>query len=217
MDLSVHYDWSMSSYRYAGVPLTGAVFADLTLAQFEAGTTISRSELADRICTLHASQGGAEPVSPPAFVAKKALSDLTKRGRVESIARGYWRILPDLSAEGPDVPVEYGAGPETVYVYYFPAYRDQAAYLGRESWPMKIGMTKGDLPARIREQVSTAMPEEPIVGLVYRTTAAAVGERMLHSTLETRGRRISGSPGREWFMTSLTEVKEILDFALNGA
>jgi hypothetical protein len=207
----------MSSYRYKGVPLTGAVFSELTLEAVPPNEAISRSELVEKIQALHVERGGLESVGAVVSVAKKALADLVRKGRAESLARGYWRVLPDISADGPDVPVEYGEGKEVVYVYYLPAYRDQAAYLGRDTWPMKIGMTKGDLPSRIRDQVSTAVPEEPVIGLIYRTDSASVGERMLHSTLDTRGRRMAGAPGREWFLTNLAEVKEILDFVLNGS
>lgn len=188
------------------------VFADLVPQVTDPGETISRSALAQRVVGHHEVNGGLAANGVATFTAKKALSMLQANGSVEqTAAKGYWRILERLEPTEAG-PLEFGIGAEAVYVYYFPAYRDQALYLGRDEWPMKIGMTKGQVAFRIREQCSTAMPEEPVVGLIYRTDVAATGERLLHSMLDTRGRRLAG-PGREWFSTSLTEVKNILDYA----
>lgn len=98
-------------------------------------------------------------------------------------------------------------------MYYFPAYRDQAAYLGHEDWPLKIGRTAGEVGYRIKDQGTTAMPEDPIIGMIYRTDDATSAERLLHAMLTQRGKHVSGAPGKEWFMTSVREVREILDFA----
>jgi len=202
----------MSSYRYQGVPLTPTVFASLTRELFPEGTTIARIELIRSVLDEHEKRGGLPSRGVMVSAAKKALAMLADAGEAEPIARGYWRITPAVSPVAITEPVVFGSGPEAVYVYYFPAYRDQAAYLQRDSWPMKIGMTKGEVSLRIKDQCGTAMPELPIVGMIFRTENAANAERLLHSTLHTRGRHLSG-PGKEWFLTSVAEVRDILDFA----
>lgn len=202
----------MSPYEYEGAPLTPAVFAALTLELIEPNDVTSRGDLIRLVTARHEELGGLPARGSLASTAKKALADLAARGRAVAPVHGHWRILPSLAAEGPDETVEFGAGPESVYVYYFPAYRDQAAHLGRDAWPMKIGMTTGEVPHRVRDQCGTAMPELPVVGLIFRTDNARLAEKMLHTSLESRGRRMADAPGKEWFMTGLAEVREILDF-----
>lgn len=142
---------------------------------------------------------------------------LASDGCVQRLSLGHWRFTEPMSPDKVNEPVQLGEGAGAVYVYYFPAYRDQAAYLGRGVWPMQIGMTAaGEVSLRVRDQVGTAMPERPIVGLIYRTGSAANVERLLHATLEERGRRIGDAPGREWFLTSLSEIREIMEFATHG-
>ena len=215
--LLVRYDRTMSPYRYEGVPLTAAVFADLVRQTVEPGDVVTRSDIASRIADEHQRRGGTASRGPVDTVAKKALFDLRETGEAEIVTRGYWRISRPLgpSANSSET-VELGKGRESVYAYYFPAYRDQAAYLGREEWPMKIGMTKSDASIRLRDQCGTAMPEEPVVGLLYKTDDARSAEKMLHSMLSQRGKHLKGAPGKEWFVVSLREIKDILDFATGG-
>lgn len=202
----------MSPYRYQGVPLTPAVIAELILELHDVNSANSRQDMIATVSEEHERRGGMAARGNIAGATKKALAMLLEEGRVESVAYGYWRITPPLDPDEVKEPVELGDGAESVYVYYFPAYRDQAAHLRRDAWPMKIGMTKGQPEFRIKEQSGTSMPEQPIVGMIYRTKNASNSEKMLHSTLKERNRYISGAPGKEWFMTSLAEVRSILDF-----
>lgn len=213
MDRTVRYDRTMPDYEYAGVPLSPTVFAAVALRVAPRDKPLSRPDLIDLVVAEHEAKGGIAARGSLISAAKKALSTLVADGRVKNPAYGYWRFIDPLTPGEVDEPVELGEGKESVYVYYFPAYRDQAAYLERDAWPMKIGMTTGELKPRVRDQVGTAMPERPIVGLIYRTSAASNAEKLLHSTLEARGRRLADAPGKEWFMTGLNEVREILEFA----
>lgn len=208
----------MSTYPYAGIPLTPAVFLELAPTLFELGVPVERIEIVRKVVDHHVAGGGLPPRSSATMVAKKALSTLQQDGRAEQTAvRGYWRFTSgSLAAEGDRNPVIAGEGPECVYAYYFPAYRDQAAYLGNTDWPIKIGWTAGEHEVRIRDQVGTGMPETPVVGLIYRTKDARNVERLLHSTLRARGKHMDTAIGKEWFCTSLTEVKAILDFVNSG-
>jgi hypothetical protein len=207
----------VAKYRYAGVPLTPSVFAEMALKVIPRDQPISRPRLIELVHEAHQAAGGAPPTGSLIYVAKKALAHLAKDGYAQNLTPGHWRFTEPLSPNTIAEPVQLGDGRGAVYVYYFPAYRDQAVHLDKDSWPMKIGMTAaGEVPLRIRDQVGTAMPERPIVGLIYRTDSAANAERLLHSTLEARERRIVDAPGQEWFLTSLSEIREILDFATNG-
>jgi T5orf172 domain-containing protein len=209
----VRYIGAMSAYQYSGVPLTPTVFASLARELVQPGEAISRTDLVRLVGEEHERRGGLPARGVAMHAAKKALSQMVEDGEAVSVAYGYWRIVAPTDPASISEPIVLGAGPESVYVYYFPAYRDQAAYLGRHEWPMKIGMTKGEVNPRIKDQSGTAMPEQPIVGMIYRTISATNAERMLHATLQERGRRIVDSPGKEWFVTSIDEVRSILDFA----
>lgn len=189
------------------------MFAELAHEVVPAGEAIARTDLITRVLAEHEARGGLPPTGVAVAVAKKALRALADEGRAEAATHGYWRFLEPLDPASVDEPVLIGEGPESVYVYYFPAYRDQAAYLQRDTWPMKIGMTRGQVAPRIKDQCGTAMPEAPVVGMIYRTANAANAERVLHSTLRERGRHLADAPGSEWFQTSLDEVRSILDFA----
>jgi len=203
-------------YPFAGQPLTPGVFANMALELVPPGAVVDRLGLTEQVVAEHVSRGGLPPRSAPVLCAKKALRDLQDQGKVEGAGvPGFWRFGMSGSPLTPDRVVEVGEGKQAVYVYYFPAYRDQAALRGANSWPMKIGMTKsGSVDTRISDQCGTSMPERAIVGLVYRTDQASTGEKLLHSTLSTRGRHLKDAPGAEWFLTNLDEVKEILDFAI---
>lgn len=206
----------MSPYRFAGAPLSPTVFGEVAVDVVPRNRTFSRTEIIDMVTATHLEGGGKAITTSMTSTAKKALQDLSAAGLVRNIAYGHWRFDEAMSPDRVREPVEIGNGKEAVYVYYFPAYRDQAAHLGRVDWPMKIGMTASDVTARIKAQISTAMPETPAIGLIYRTDTATNDEWLLHSTLRARGRHLSTAPGQEWYMTSLVEIREILDFAVGG-
>lgn len=206
----------MSSPRYphSGLPLTPSLFGELTLQLVPTESPVNRKELCELVSTHHAERGGEPARGSLVSVAKKALQNLQKQGRAEATGvPGYWRIAPDPLAVDLDQPLDLGVGNETLYVYFFPAYRDQAAYLGRDTWPIKVGMSTTDAGLRMRDQVGTAMPERPVVGMLYRTDDARTLERLVHSTLRTRGRHLKDAPGSEWFLSSVQEVRSIIEFS----
>lgn len=215
----------MTWYKYRGVPLSPAVFAELAVKHSVPGTPVSRRELISFVRSVHLDNGGLPPNGSAVGTAKKALQALAAKGLVDNPAVGYWRFTEpddaksnpveiDEEAETLAAGIEVGEGAQAVYVYYFPTYRELARFDGRDRWPMKIGMTvANEVHLRVREQIGTAMPERPILGLVYRTNVAGHAERVLHGMLEVRGRRITAAPGHEWYDTNLDEVQEILTFA----
>lgn len=199
-------------YEFSGVPLTPSVVASLIRARYQDGEVFSRQDAINSIVQEHIARGGLHPRGAPESLFKKALNGLQEEGRVEQTgARGYWRVVAPAIEVGAEAPVEAGTGPETVYVYFFSAYRDQAAYRGRNTWPIKVGMTKGTVPVRLRDQIGTAMPEDYTLGLIYSCADAKTLESAIQGTLRQRGKAMNG-PGREWFDSSVSEVLEIIDF-----
>ncbi|MCR8959759.1 GIY-YIG nuclease family protein [Variovorax sp. S2] len=105
--------------------------------------------------------------------------------------------------------VEARAAP-AVYWYTFPAYkRDDGPY------PIKIG--RGNNPLiRISHQV-TAMPEPPELLGTYEHSDVVSLERALHAVLNLRGKRKRDAPGAEWFITTPSEVKTLIELVLGSS
>lgn len=201
-----------STYKFRGVPLSSGITAEILPHIFPNGEAANRAQIVSSVTAHHAKLGGLQAEGDVTSMVKKALGVLAKDGRVESVSHGFWRFTTPSVEAGRNEPIDMGEGAETVYVYYFPAYQDQAAYLGNDTWPIKIGMTKGDAPRRITEQSSTCMPESPIVGLRYKCPNAGQLERAIHLVLKSRNKHITGAPGKEWFMSSVNEVLSIISF-----
>lgn len=105
-----------------------------------------------------------------------------------------------------------GSGNSSVYLYYYLQYRESAESKGEKVWACKIGRTiHGEADTRIRFQ-ATALPESPKIGLHIKTDKEEKIERIIHDILKVRGKHIEEAPGREWFVTSPSEVKEIYNF-----
>lgn len=98
-----------------------------------------------------------------------------------------------------------GEGEQSVYAYYLPTYRRLAEIAGDSRWPMKVGMTTTSVSTRIGGQL-TALPEGPVVGVVLRSSNAALLEKVLHGILSIRGRQVNNGGGTEWFLTSPDEL-----------
>lgn len=105
-----------------------------------------------------------------------------------------------------------GSGNSSVYLYYYPQYRESAESKGEKVWACKIGKTiHSEADGRIRSQ-ATGLPESPMIGLHIKTDWPKEVEDIIHDILKVRGTHIADAPGREWFLTSPSEVEEIYNF-----
>ncbi|MDE0085978.1 MAG: GIY-YIG nuclease family protein [Candidatus Poribacteria bacterium] len=161
------------------------------------------------------------------MIVSDALISLRKEGLADNPERGYWSFLTTTESEDPKMiekpqrqvatsGVEniapertIGSGKGSVYLYYYPKYQESAESKGKKVWECKIGKTiHGKPQARIGEQ-TTGLPESPKIGLHIKTDRYEKIERILHDILKVRGRYVDGAPGKEWFLTSPSEVEEI--------
>jgi len=207
-----------------------------------AGKILSRPAIVEEVLRAHLSRGGLAPAAQDvALSAKKALATLKEKGLAENPSFGYWRILgenhdssfdvssinettddsiPDVeepsspSCPEPIADVVIGSGDSAVYLYYLPIYRLQAEANEEVCWPCKVGRTDRDPKLRILSQAATALPENPHIALVVKTSRPVALEATIHNVLTLRGRRINESPGAEWFLTSPSEVRAMVDFVL---
>ncbi|WP_275213692.1 GIY-YIG nuclease family protein [Pseudarthrobacter sp. H3Y2-7] len=216
-------------YKYAGLPLTPNVIADLA-PLLVPEPLFRRAELIAAVEDYHESQGGLPSESGLTSQVKKALQVLQKNGSLEpSGGYGTWRWLrapevaelsalvqPELSDEESlaleDVQAE-GEGQGSMYVYYFPAYKDLAELRGEPTWPVKVGMTAaGNATVRVADQQGTAMPERPVLAYVRKTSTPRKLETAVQAILFFRGRQIEDAAGDEWFDSSPDEVRSIVNW-----
>ena len=117
---------------------------------------------------------------------------------------------PELEIDEPVI----GDGPESVYVYYYPAYKKLAKLLGKSSWPCKIGRTVGRVTERVFGQ-ATGLPEKPRLAIVWKTDKSEAWEQLLHNLFTSFGKGMPGAPGKEWFNTTPEEIVEIIRWLFN--
>jgi hypothetical protein len=222
------------SYRYKGVPLTAAVVEHIAKSQL-AGQQLKRSQIVDYVEKYHAQHGGFPgQAADLSRTVKKALDNLKANKGAENPSTGWWRISRDVDGEqsgeskddvahAGEIDEEetqafqplllLGEGDETIYLYYYPAYKAAALSISQDKWLCKIGRTDSSARLRISCQ-STGMPERPEIGLVYRTNDSRTLESVLHGVLTLRNQWSESSPGVEWFITSVEDVLSIIDVVL---
>lgn len=215
-------------YRYAGLPLTPTVAEELIIQLF-AGKTARRQVIVDQVAATHEARGGGKArAADLSRVVKKALEQLADSKAASNPSAGHWRIgLHDPDTPHDDTLLEspqpnvgdivgrpkrtVGDGSQSVYLYYFPSYRELATLKAEERWPCKIGRSVVDPLVRIMSQGTTALPERPCVELMMLTSDSLALESTIHGLLALRGHRLDSSPGSEWFRTSPDEVVGIQD------
>ena len=218
----------MEEYKYRQLPITSMIIEELILKLFN-GKLVKRDEIVNKVLEHHLMNEGKEPevLDFPRSV-KTTLSQMSKKGIVENVAYGYWKIHDETSTFNEDTNVEVieetedeiphdfleyeelGEGNSSVYVYYFESYKELSMLKGEESWPCKIGMSERDPKIRILSQVSTALPELPKIAFIIKTDKPSLLEIAIHSILKLRDKQIEYAPGTEWFNTNPEEILEII-------
>ena len=223
------------AYKFRGLPLTPNVIAELA-PQLMTTEVFRRADLIEAADTHHRTNGGAESDAVLAHATKKALATLQAAGVVEKTgAYGRWRWIewdPDAVPADPIPAIDDGnevgeedellagavvdgEGPGAVYAYYFESYRRLAEADGRDTWPIKIGMSSLGFRGRIGEQQGTAMPEHPTIAYVFRSSTPGKVERLLHAVLFLRNRWLEDVPGSEWFDTNPKMIQDIVHWAID--
>ena len=134
------------------------------------------------------------------------------QGLLERIGEGWWR---NRSAEEIDTPIEDEVDAEEtgsehdgwIYAFSFPA-------LVKQDSPFHIKIGKaGDVDARVADQTrGSAFFERPIILGRWKARRVSSLERAIHGVLNERGRWLEQAPGLEWFMTTVVEIEEIIEY-----
>ena len=149
---------------------------------------------------------------------------MRREGHAENPRQGVWFIpsssqddesVDDESLNSEEVNLDsertVGSGENSVYLYYFPAYKHLAELRGEQVWPCKIGKTRYDAISRISSQTRTALPEYPKIGLIIKTDKVRLMETTIQGILKLQGKHKQDAPGREWFITSPSEVETVYE------
>jgi len=211
--------------------LTIGISRDLILQRFIGQNRIPTREIVAHVEMVHCESIG-ELTSNEKMIVSDALNSLRKKGLADNPERGYWSFQDQNQSNTDSIATTnfihtsnkmransdldpertIGSGRSSVYLYYYQKYRESAESKGEKVWECKIGMTiHGVADGRIKEQ-TTGLPEVPKIGLHIKTDKHEKIERILHDILKARGKYIDAAPGREWFLTSPSEVEEIYKF-----
>ena len=149
-----------NEYKYSGKPLTKPMARELVEELFK-GKTVTKKDIVRRVDEIHLQRGGkrAETKVPP---VTNVLVSLKEKGLAHNTSLGVWHIInKDESIEENGVK-RIGSGNSSVYLYYYPTYKQFAELRGEDTWPCKIGCSEYPSPIhRIYEQTGTGMPEQP--------------------------------------------------------
>ena len=201
---------------------------ELILEKFTGQNRVPRWQIINHVEQAHC-EGIRKLSASEKSLVDDALRSLRDRELADNPERGYWtirseedltpannmsapcrkNIIPNSDLE-PEKTI--GSGNSSVYLYYYPQYRESAESKGEKVWECKIGRTiHGEVDGRIRGQ-ATGLPESPKIGLHIKTNKQEKIERIIHDILKVRGKHIEDAPGSEWFLTSPSEVEEIYNF-----
>ena len=212
-----------NQYEYVKKPLTPGRTEKLITELF-AGQTIQKQEIIRIVDETHRERGGLPARARFHHPVTLALSKMKREGHAENPRQGVW-FIPSSSQDDESVDDEslnsvevnldsertVGSGENSVYLYYFPAYKRLAELGGEQVWACKIGKTRYDAISRIGSQTRTALPEYPKIGLIIKTDKAGLMETTIQGILKLQGKHKQDAPGREWFITSPSEVEQVYE------
>ena len=153
---------------------------------------------------------------------EQQLSDKTK-DRLRDLASEHQRVAEDEKAladeaERIETKGAFASGTPGIYVYTLPHYMrfpvmDVDSDESNPRTYLKVGMSSVDTKERIQQQVTTALPEPPLLLRIYvlrEANNADYGEveekmhRHLNAADHNQNRRRGA--GKEWFLTHLTFI-----------
>lgn len=207
-----------NQYEYAEKSLTPRIAQHLITELF-AGQTVQKQEIMRIVDETHRERSGLPPRAKFNNPVTLALYNMRREGLVENPSQGYCFVLSatqqddNVDSEPNNLAPEkiIGSGKQSVYLYYYPAYRRLAELQNEEVWACKIGKARNDPISRISSQTRTALPEYPKVGLIIKTDEFTLMETTIQNILKLQGKHIQDAPGTEWFLTSPSEVETVYE------
>lgn len=210
-------------YKHAGKTLTPGIAVELIQELF-AGQTVQKQEIVRAVDETHLERDGKPPIAKIHHPVTMALSKMKRKGQADNPRYGHWSILSttqevgsvdsdqnNLDSANVEPEKIIGSGKQSVYLYYYSAYKCLAEFQSEEVWACKIGKARNDPISRILSQTRTALPEYPKVGLIIKTDNYSLMERTIQNILILQGKHKQDAPGNEWFITSPSEVERVYE------
>jgi hypothetical protein len=135
-----------------------------------------------------------------------------------NLGKGYFRSQTEADVSEEDlVDAAIDAGDEItdelggfIYAFSFPLIVKEG------NFPIKVGRTTGDVASRVLDQCKgSATFEQPIVLGTWPVKRVGPTELAIHNVLKARGKHRENAPGKEWFDTSIAEIKSIIEFVVS--
>lgn len=217
-------------YEWSDIPICGSAIESLTPQILVEKPGILRRDLVEELRSRHIAHGGIQGSVDPMGVIKKTLKKMKDEGVLDSRGKGHYflredydpelaaklKVFAELARQEADedqrvetqrieVEQSYGTGKNSVYCYFYPGY-----LRSEQDFPCKIGKTSGRVTTRIFGQVTSAMPELPIVAWVINTNDESTLEKYLHAALTLRNKWKEDALGIEWFTTTPKEALQLV-------
>lgn len=133
---------------------------------------------------------------------------------------GMYRLKTDTELTQEVVEAEDEAAEEVdiefdgwIYAFSFPHIQK-----GGEAFPIKVGLTTGDVEARVYNQCKgSGFFERPVILGRWQVKRVAQVEDAIHAVLKARGCWMEEAPGDEWFQTTVVEIESIINFINKSA
>lgn len=134
-----------------------------------------------------------------------------------NLGSGYFRNQTEVDVSDDDLAdAAIEAGDEVaedfegyIYAFSFPSIIKDGIF------PIKVGKTAGEVETRIAEQCKGAATfEQPKLLGKWPVKRVGPTELAIHNVLKARGKHKEDAPGREWFNTTVAEVKAIIEFVV---
>ena len=205
----------------------------------ENGKTYKRNEILKILIEFHEEKSGKKiqsTIEKVGHTLKKQFNNKELFEKIEGMHGGYIYIgtnegkltqsnkikateITNTSQEGlltrkfiPQETIEgKSKGDESLYVWWHRDSEELANLQGKTEWAMKIGIHHARTVEERFEDYKTAIPYTPILGLLVHCGDSNRVEKDVHRTLKNRGKHIN-EMGSEWFITSVSEIKEIMKF-----
>ena len=201
------------------------------LASMEAvsGTPVRLIDVSKRVIDKHLTpeqqammvrRAESEREDPILRVIKTYIPFIAKNtGQLVSLGEGMFRLptADDISEEeleeaaleeeSADAPITEGS----IYAFSFPSLTKNDG-----AFPIKIGMTAGDVTTRVQQQCKGAATfDNPVILGRWQVKRVRAVELAVHNVLRSRGKWRDNVPGSEWFDTTVQEIQSIIEFVVS--
>lgn len=207
-----------------GLELVPSLFANILIELFD-GKIFKRQEAILAAKEYYIKTGGFLENDRDLTAVFKAATRLLKNKGLTNQGYGTWKLnykkedveIVQVKPKNIEYNVdeEIGFGDCAIYVYFYDIYKKYAEINNTNLFECKIGRTDRDPIHRIFNQSGTCYPEKPHIALIIYCDNSKSLESAIHSVLHYKGREVKGSLGKEWFLTTPEEIKEIYFYLQN--